>query len=82
MGELRVKESNRLELLAENLRRLGGEAEVQGHVIIFGLGFQDSHDSFHQLIGVFGGYLGSGRPGKTQKIVDEAANAVHLLQGQ
>jgi 3-phosphoshikimate 1-carboxyvinyltransferase len=30
VGELRVKESNRLELIAANLRSLGGEAEVHG----------------------------------------------------
>ena len=31
VGELRVKESNRLELIATNLRAVGGEAEVQGN---------------------------------------------------
>ncbi len=30
VGELRVKESDRLGLIAENIRRLGGQAEVQG----------------------------------------------------
>ena len=30
VGELRVKESDRLGLIAENIRRLGGHAEVQG----------------------------------------------------
>ncbi|MGH7613040.1 MAG: 3-phosphoshikimate 1-carboxyvinyltransferase [Gemmatimonadales bacterium] len=31
VGELRVKESNRLELVAANLRALGGEAEARGN---------------------------------------------------
>jgi len=31
VGELRVKESNRLELVAANLRALGGEAETRGN---------------------------------------------------
>ncbi len=31
VGELRVKESNRLELMAENLRAVGAKAEVQGN---------------------------------------------------
>ena len=31
VGELRVKESNRLELVAANLRTLGGEAEARGN---------------------------------------------------
>ena len=31
VGELRVKESNRLELLASNLRAVGGEAEARGN---------------------------------------------------
>jgi 3-phosphoshikimate 1-carboxyvinyltransferase len=30
VGELRVKESDRLGLIAENLRRLGAQSEVQG----------------------------------------------------
>lgn len=34
VGELRVKESNRLELIAENLRRLGSQAEVQGEDLV------------------------------------------------
>ncbi len=34
VGELRVKESNRLELIADNLRRLGGQAEVQGEDLV------------------------------------------------
>src|ERR1043166_8748050 len=31
VGELRVKESNRLELIAANLRAVGGEAEARGN---------------------------------------------------
>ena len=31
VGELRVKESNRLELIAANLRALGGAAEARGN---------------------------------------------------
>jgi len=31
VGELRVKESNRLELIAANLRAVGAKAEVQGN---------------------------------------------------
>jgi 3-phosphoshikimate 1-carboxyvinyltransferase len=34
VGELRVKESDRLGLLAENLRAVGGKAEVQGNDLI------------------------------------------------
>jgi 3-phosphoshikimate 1-carboxyvinyltransferase len=34
VGELRVKESDRLALLAENLRAVGGQAEVQGDDLI------------------------------------------------
>jgi 3-phosphoshikimate 1-carboxyvinyltransferase len=34
VGELRVKESDRLGLLAENLRAVGGEAEVQGDNLV------------------------------------------------
>lgn len=38
VGELRVKESNRLELLAANLRALGAEAEVRGNDLhVFGV---------------------------------------------
>jgi 3-phosphoshikimate 1-carboxyvinyltransferase len=34
VGELRVKESDRLSLLAENLRAVGGRAEVQGNDLL------------------------------------------------
>ncbi len=34
VGELRIKESNRLELVAENLRAVGGRAEVQGEDLL------------------------------------------------
>jgi 3-phosphoshikimate 1-carboxyvinyltransferase len=34
VGELRVKESNRLELIADNLRRLGSQAEVMGEDLV------------------------------------------------
>ncbi len=34
VGELRVKESDRLSLIAENLRAVGGRAEVQGDDLI------------------------------------------------
>lgn len=34
VGELRVKESNRLELIAENLRAVGAGAEVQGEDLV------------------------------------------------
>jgi 3-phosphoshikimate 1-carboxyvinyltransferase len=38
VGELRVKESDRLSLLAENLRAVGAEAEVQGDDLLVGGG--------------------------------------------
>jgi 3-phosphoshikimate 1-carboxyvinyltransferase len=34
VGELRVKESNRLELVAANLRALGSEAEARGNDLL------------------------------------------------
>ncbi|MGH7659083.1 MAG: 3-phosphoshikimate 1-carboxyvinyltransferase, partial [Gemmatimonadales bacterium] len=38
VGELRVKESNRLELIARNLRAVGAGAEVQGEDLVVGRG--------------------------------------------
>ena len=40
VGELRVKESDRLGLLAENLRAVGAQAEVQGDDLVVGRGDQ------------------------------------------
>jgi 3-phosphoshikimate 1-carboxyvinyltransferase len=34
VGELRIKESNRLELLAENLRAVGSQAAVEGNTLV------------------------------------------------
>jgi 3-phosphoshikimate 1-carboxyvinyltransferase len=41
VGELRVKESDRLGLIAENLRAVGGRAEVQGEdLLVDGVGYR------------------------------------------
>jgi 3-phosphoshikimate 1-carboxyvinyltransferase len=59
VGELRVKESDRLGLIAENLRAVGGRAEVQGEdLLVDGVGYRP-HGSVrtagdHRLAMAFG----------------------------
>ena len=59
VGELRVKESDRLGLIAENLRSIGGRAEVQGEdLVVEGRAFRPSGkittEGDHRLAMAFG----------------------------
>jgi 3-phosphoshikimate 1-carboxyvinyltransferase len=82
VGELRVKESNRLELVAANLRALGGEAEARGNdLFVRGRGGADrpprgrvdtAHD--HRLAMAFA-VLGT-LPGAAVRLSERASVAV------
>jgi len=79
VGELRVKESDRLGLIAENIRRVGGQAEVQGDDLLVTGGEAPPRGSVrtagdHRLAMAFA-VLGT-LPGARVQIDDLACSAV------
>ena len=79
VGELRVKESDRLGLIAENIRRVGGQAEVQGDDLLVTGGEAPPRGSVrtagdHRLAMAFA-VLGT-LPGARVRIDDLACSAV------
>jgi 3-phosphoshikimate 1-carboxyvinyltransferase len=79
VGELRVKESDRLGLIAENIRRAGGQAEVQGDDLLVTGGEAPPRGSVrtagdHRLAMAFA-VLGT-LPGARVRIDDLACSAV------
>jgi len=79
VGELRVKESNRLELVAANLRALGGEAEARGNDLFVRGANRPPHGRVdtagdHRLAMAFG-VLGT-LPGAAVQLSERASVAV------
>ncbi len=66
-GELRVKESDRLDVLAEGIRGLGGEAAVEGDDLVvagggLGGGWADAHGDHRMAMALAVGALGADTP--------------------